>query len=179
MAGPVAAVGYHPFAKTLHWLTAVLVLGLLGVGLWMVGLPIGMTKLLAFAWHKWLGLCVFVLTLLRLAWRRFSPPPALPAALAPWERRLAPLVHWALLVLIVVQPIEGWLMSSAGGVQVFWFGYLALPDLVPRDQHLFRLLRAAHHYLAFLLIGIIALHVAAVIRHDLARRDGIFRRMWF
>jgi cytochrome b561 len=170
---------YHPVAKILHWLTALLVLGLLAVGLWMVGLPFGMPKLLAFAWHKWIGLCVLVLAVLRLAWRRHSPPPALPASVTRWERRLAPLGHWALLLLILVQPLEGWLMSSAGGVQLFWFGYLRLPDLVPRDQDLFKVLRAAHHYLAFLLIGVIALHVAAVLRHDVLRRDGIFRRMWF
>ena len=86
--------------------------------------------------------------------------------------------HWALLILILAQPIEGWLMSSAGGVQVFWFGIVPVPDLLPRDQDLFKMLRGLHHYLAYALIGVIVLHVAAVIRHDLVRRDRIFRRMW-
>jgi cytochrome b561 len=174
----VADARYHPAARVLHWSTAVLVIGLLGVGLWMTGLPISQLKLLVYAWHKWLGLVVLMLTLTRLAWRRYSPPPPLPASVTPWDRELAPVGHWALLVLLLIQPAVGWLMSSAGGVQVFWFGYLALPDLVPRDPALFRILRAAHKYFAFLLMALIALHVAAVLRHDLLRRDGIFRRMW-
>ena len=60
---------YTPVAKVLHWLTALAVLGLIGLGLWMVGLPIGLTKLYAFAWHKWIGLTVLTLTVLRWIWR--------------------------------------------------------------------------------------------------------------
>ena len=75
-------------------------------------------------------------------------------------------------------PISGWLMSSAAGVSVIWFGLLPLPDLVPRDPDLFGALRFAHHVLARLLIAAIVLHLAAVVRHDVLRRDGIFRRMW-
>ena len=64
---------------------------MLGVGLWMVGLPIGLTKLYAYAWHKWIGLTVLVLTVLRLAVALAHPPPPLPADRDGWERALAPL----------------------------------------------------------------------------------------
>ena len=174
----MADTAYHPFAKVLHWLTAVCVLGLLAVGLWMVGLPISLLKLKVYAWHKWIGLTVLVLTLARLSWRWRSPPPPLPDTVTAWERRIAPVSHGVLLVLLLAQPVVGWLMSSAGGVQVFWFGYLPLPNLVPRDQSLFGVLREAHETLAYALIAVISLHVLAVIRHDIMRRDGIFRRMW-
>jgi cytochrome b561 len=169
--------GYAPVAKLLHWLTALLVLGMLGVGLWMVGLPISLTKLYVYAWHKWIGLTVLVLTVLRLVWRTWSPPPSLPGTVVAWERRLAPWGHAALLVLLLAMPVSGWLMSSAGGVSVVWFGILPLPDLVPRDTLAFTMLRTLHHWLAWTLIAVLALHVAAVVRHDLFRRDGIFRRM--
>ena len=175
---PEPTAGYRPVAKALHWITAVAVFGLLAVGLWMTGLPIGLTKLQAYAWHKWIGLVVLLLTLARLAWRWHAPPPALPEAVTAWERRLAPLSHGALLVLLLALPITGWLMSSAGGVSVYWFGFLPLPDLVPRNLDLFDRLRTAHHWLAWTLIGVLALHLAAVVRHDVLRRDGIFRRMW-
>jgi cytochrome b561 len=170
-------MAYHPVAKSLHWITALLVLGLLGIGLWMIGLPISLLKLQVYAWHKWLGLTVLALTLLRLAWRWRSPPPPLPATVAPWELRLAPIVHWALLVLLMAMPISGWLMSSAAGVSVMWFGVVPMPDLVPRDQDLFAALRTVHYVLSRLLILAIVLHLAAVVRHDVVRRDGIFRRM--
>lgn len=151
---------------------------MLCVGLWMTGLPIGLLKLQVYGWHKWIGLLVLTLTIARLLWRLHSPPPPLPDTVAPWERRLAPLVHWGLLALLLAMPISGWLMSSAAGVSVIWFGFLPLPDLVPRDLELFETLRFAHHVLARLLIAAIVLHLAAVVRHDVLRRDGIFRRMW-
>ena len=170
---------YSPFAKALHWLGALCVLGLLIVGFWMIGLPISLLKLKVYGWHKWIGLTVLLLTLVRLGWRWRSPPPELPGTLTCWERRLAPFSHAALLALLVAQPLVGWLMSSAGGVSVYWFGYLPLPDLVPRDQQLFATLRVAHALLAYALVGVITIHVLAVVRYDLMRRDGIFRRMWF
>jgi cytochrome b561 len=174
---PGADRTYTPVAKVLHWLTALAVLGLLCLGLWMVGLPLGLTKLYAFAWHKWIGLTVLALTLLRWGWRALHPPPVLPTTVTAWERALAPWAHILLLLFLLALPISGWLMSSAGGVQVVWFGYLPMPDLVPRDPDLFAALRTLHHWLAWTLIGLLALHVGAVVRHDVLRRDGIFRRM--
>lgn len=174
---PGADLTYTPVARILHWLTALAVLGLIGLGLWMVDLPIGLTKLYAFAWHKWIGLTVLTLTLLRWAWRTLHPPPELPESVTPWERALAPWAHILLLVLLLALPISGWLMSSAGGVKVIWFGYLPMPDLVSRDPDLFATLRTLHHWLAWTLMGVLVLHLGAVVRHDVLRRDGIFRRM--
>jgi cytochrome b561 len=95
-----------------------------------------------------------------------------------WQAVLAPIAHWALLVLLLAMPLSGWTMSSAAGVSVFWFGYIPLPDLVPRDPALFDALRTTHYILSRLLIAVLVLHVAAVVHHDLLRRDGVFRRMW-
>ena len=174
---PGADRGYTAVAKILHWLTALLVLGLICVGLWMVGLPIGFAKLYAYAWHKWVGLTVLVLSVLRLAWRVYRPPPALPDTITRWERAVAPWSHGLLLVLLLALPVSGWLMSSAGGVSVVWFGLLPLPDLVPRDLALFERLRTLHHWLAWTLMALLTLHLLAVLRHDVLRHDGIFRRM--
>jgi cytochrome b561 len=174
----VQPTSYRAPAKVLHWITAVAVVTLLALGLWMTGLPIGLTKLEAYAWHKWIGLTVLVLTVGRIAWRWHAPPPPLPDTVTRWERRLAPLSHAALLVLLLALPITGWLMSSAGGVEVYWFGIVPMPNLVPRDPGLFERLRTTHHWLAWTLMAVLALHVAAVVRHDVLRRDGIFRRMW-
>jgi len=162
----------------LHWITAFAVLGLLGVGLWMTGLPLGLLKLKVYAWHKWIGMVVLVLTAGRLLWRYRHPPPPLPDTLRKWERRLAPLTHWTLFGLLLAMPVSGCLMNSAAGVGLYWFGYIPIPDLVPRDPDLFATLRTAHRILSRLLIAAVALHVGAVIHHDVLRRDGIFRRMW-
>jgi cytochrome b561 len=171
------ALSYHPITKLLHWLTALGVVGLIGVGWWMVGLPLGLQKLQVYAWHKWIGLVILTLTILRLLWRWRVPAPPLPDNVAPWERRLAPLVHWSLLILLPAMPLTGWTMSSAAGVAVIWFGVVPVPDLVPRDPDLFEALRLAHNVLSKLLVAAVLLHWAAVVRHDVLRRDGIFRRM--
>lgn len=165
-------------AKGLHWITALLVFGLLGIGLWMTGLPISLLKLQVYAWHKWIGLVVLVLTAARLLWRWRHPPPPLPDAVTRWERALAPAGHWALLLLLLAMPLSGWLMSSAAGISVVWFGVLPLPDMVPRDTDLFESLRTLHYVLSRLLILVLAVHVIAVLHHDVVRRDGILRRMW-
>ncbi|HYC65778.1 MAG TPA: cytochrome b [Reyranellaceae bacterium] len=171
------ALTYHPVAKLLHWLTAIAVIGMVGVGWWMVGLPLGLLKLQVYGWHKWVGLTILAITLLRLLWRWRVPAPPLPDTVAPWERRLAPFVHGWLLGLLLAMPLTGWLMSSAAGVAVVWFGVVPMPDLVPRDPDLFEALRDAHNILSKLLVATVLLHWAAVVRHDVLRRDGIFRRM--
>jgi cytochrome b561 len=158
--------------------TALTVLGLLAAGLWMTGLPLGFIKLDAYNWHKWIGLIVLLLTAGRLLWRWRHPPPPLPATIVRWQAALAPAAHWALLALLLAMPVSGWLMSSAAGVKVIWFGLLALPDPVPRDAALFEALRTTHRVLSRLLIAVLVLHVAAVVHHDVVRRDGVFRRMW-
>lgn len=174
----MAAGKHSPAAIGLHWITALAVLGLLGVGLWMVGLPLGLLKLKVYAWHKWIGIAVLALTLARLLWRWRHPPPMLPGSLRDWERRLAPIAHWTLFALLLAMPLSGWLMSSAAGVGLYWFGYIPIPDLVSRDPDLFGALRTVHKVLSRLLIAVVALHVGAVIHHDVLRRDGVFRRMW-
>ena len=75
-------------------------------------------------------------------------------------------------------PISGWLMSSAAGVSVFWFGMLPCPTWCRATPPCSRRCGRTHHVLSRLLIAVLALHVAAVVHHDLLRRDGIFRRMW-
>lgn len=153
-------------------------LGLLALGLWMTGLPLGLAKLQAYNWHKWVGLAVLALAGARILWRRRHPPPALPAAVTGWQAKAAPIVHWTLLALLIALPISGWAMSSAAGISIVWFGILRLPDLVPGDRALFEALKTTHYGLSRLLIGVLILHVAAVLYHDLWRRDGVLRRMW-
>src|SRR5262245_13720992 len=103
---------------------------MLALGLWMTGLPISLLKLQVYGSHKWLGAVVRCLAPAGVLWRWRSRPPALPTTVAAWELRLAPVVQWSLLALLLAMPVSGWLMSSAAGVSVYWFGVLPLPDLV-------------------------------------------------
>lgn len=172
------ATTYHPVAKGLHWLMAVMILGLLMVGLIMKDLPLSPEKLQLYAWHKWAGVSVFVLVWLRLLWRLRHPAPPLPESMPAALRLLAHLGHGLLYVLMVVIPLSGWLMSSAKGVQTVWFGLWPIPDLMAKDKALGDTLALVHGWLNDLLMVVLLTHVGAALKHHFLDRDDILRRMW-
>lgn len=168
---------YTPVAKVLHWGMAILILGLLALGMYMHELPLSPQKLELYAWHKGFGVSVFVLVWLRLAWRVTHRPPSLPATLSPRQRLLARVGHAALYGLMVAIPLSGWLMSSAKGFQTVWFGVWPIPDLIGRDKALGDLLRQVHEALNVLLMITLAGHVAAALWHHFILKDETLRRM--
>ncbi len=168
---------YHPIAKSLHWLMAVLILGLLALGIYMSDLPLSPQKLEFYSWHKWAGVTVFVLVWLRLAWRVTHRPPALPETLAAPMRLAAHAGHALLYLLMVAIPLSGWLMSSAKGFQTVWFGVLPIPDLLGRDKALGDLLQQAHQALNLLLMLTLAGHLGAALWHHFVLKDDTLRRM--
>jgi cytochrome b561 len=167
---------YDRAAIALHWITALLIVANLLLGLSMVSLPISPRKLQWYLWHKSIGVTIFALTSLRLAWRALHPHPP-PAAMPPWQRRAASVSHAMLYALLLVIPLSGWLYSSATGVQVVFLGVVPLPNLVPKDKALADTLRAVHVALNALLASMIVLHVAAAIKHHFVDRDAVLARM--
>jgi cytochrome b561 len=168
---------YTAVARSLHWLMAVLILGLLALGLYMHELPLSPQKLQLYAWHKWAGITVFLLVWLRLAWRLAHPPPPLPDPLSPIVRRLAAAGHATLYLLMIAIPVSGWLMSSAKGFQTVWFGVLPIPDLVARDAALGETLQEAHETLNLLLMLTLSGHLLAALWHQFVRKDGALARI--
>lgn len=171
------AVTYTPVAKGLHWLMALLILGLLSIGLYMADLPLSPQKLELYSWHKWAGVTAFVLVWLRLAWRVTHRPPALPEGMSPLMRLAAHAGHVALYGLMVVIPLSGWLMSSAKGFQTVWFGVLPIPDLIGKDKAFGDLLKEVHEALNWLLMLTLAGHVLAALWHHFVLKDDTLRRM--
>src|SRR5690606_9352036 len=121
---------YTRTAMLLHWLVALGLVGTFALGFYMHDLPLSPSKLKFYSWHKWAGVTLFMLILLRLAWRLTHTPPPLPTSMRPALRFAAHGTHWLLYALMVAIPLSGWTMSSAEGFQVVWFGVLPLPDLV-------------------------------------------------
>jgi cytochrome b561 len=120
---------------------------------------------------------VFVLVWLRLVWRVLNPPPVYPHTMSPLLQGVAHLGHAALYSLMVVIPVSGWLLSSAKGVPTVWFGVLPLPDLLEKDKELGHLLQEVHEALNFLLLFLLAGHVAAALKHHCIDKDDILKRM--
>jgi len=172
----LAVERYTRTAITLHWLTALLVVAGFTLGLSMVPLPISRQKLEWYAWHKWIGITVWLLTCARLGWRAFHPVPP-PVPMPAWQQRSSTISHRLLYALLLVIPISGWLYSSASGVQVVYLNLIPLPNLVPKDKPLADVLRAVHVTLDFTLLTLVCLHTAAALKHHFVDRDASLTRM--
>ena len=105
---------YHGYAIALHWAIAFLIIGMLGVGIFMTGLDESEPMRFALTqWHKSFGVIALILILGRLTWRLTHAPPRLPDHLALWEIRAAEVAHLLLYLLILLIPLSGWIMVSA------------------------------------------------------------------
>ncbi len=171
---PVAR--YSGVAIALHWVTALLIVANLLLGLSMVPLPLSPRKLQWYLWHKWIGITVFLLTSLRLTWRLLRPPPP-PVPMPRWQRRASSLSHAALYALLLLVPVSGWVYSSATGVQVNYLGLFPLPNLVGKDRSLAAALRILHLTLNSALFALVLVHAGAALRHHFVQRDAVLHRM--
>ena len=180
-ASPVPA-RYSGVAIALHWVLALVLLGMVGFGLYMADLPFSPARLKLYNWHKWAGVCVLVLSLARLLWRLTHRPPELPAAMQAampaWQKLAHHGTHAALYALFFAIPLLGWAYSSAAGFPIVVFGVLPLPDWVPVSPDLAEALKPLHKWAALTLTALVGLHVAAVVKHQLIDRDGLLWRMW-
>ncbi len=166
----------------LHWLVAVAMLGLCGLGLYMVRRE---------AWplydvHKSIGLVVFVLVLARLAWTLRNGLPTPVRAFSRHEHLAATTVHGLLLACTVALPITGMLFSAASGHGFGLFGLELFPehpsakghgDVVPLNAPVSDWGQVAHHVIGYALLALVALHVAGALKHHLVDKDRTLARM--
>jgi len=150
---------------------------LLIAGMSMVLLPNSPLKFNVYRLHKSFGITVLALVLFRLWWKMRRKAPALPASLAPYERRLAYGGHALLYVLMLGLPLSGWLMSSAAGFGVSFFGLFNLPDLVEPERGLKSDMMELHETLAWVMILMLCLHVAAALMHHFVHKNDVLKRM--
>lgn len=165
---------YSRVAIAFHWTIAVLVIANLVIGIGHEKVPALRALMGA---HKAIGLTVLALTLGRIAWRLAHRPPPLPAAMPAWEKASAHGVHWLLYALLLAMPLTGWLMvSGPERWPLTWFGLFDLPYL-PASTAAADAGHEGHVLLGWLMLALVALHVAAALRHHLLLRDGVLARM--
>ena len=174
---------YTAVAKSLHWLIAALIFVMFPLA-WTMGGFSGIQKFKLYNLHKSIGIAILALVALRTLWRLLQAPPPLPGSLPRRERAAARLGHLALYAALFAMPLSGWAMISASDKPSVLFGYTAFPlipwfsDLTPGQKKIYAgLFKEIHEFTANVLLFLIAIHVAAALRHALILKDGIMSRM--
>ncbi len=168
---------YGSVAQVLHWVMALLIIIMIVLGLYMVRLPINATKLKLYGYHKALGVLVLMLACLRLSWRLINQNPRLPNEMPTWQKLAAHGVHYAFYFFMFALPLTGWMLSSASGLPVSFFGLFLLPDLISPNEHWRFLLQTAHQWLGYGLLLALCAHVGAALQHHFINKDDILKRM--
>ena len=161
--------------RVFHWLTAALVLTMLGVGLAMVASLADYHRLVSI--HRPLGILILIVVVIRFVNRQYSTLPPFPATMSARERWVASASELFLYALLVVQPLVGWGMLSAASYPIMLFGSVHLFPILPHSVMLYAALRRAHTVLAYLLLLTFLAHFGAVLFHTWVVRDGTFSRM--
>jgi cytochrome b561 len=163
-------------SRLLHWLMALMILGMLLIGFGMAASVSERYKILL-SIHKPLGVAILVLAVIRLVNRQFNPPPPLPADMSPLERLCAKASHILLYALMLLMPLIGWGMLSAAHYPVVLYGPIQLPPILPHNLTLYAWLRQLHTCLAYLFFATFLAHFGAALFHGLVRHDGVLTSM--
>lgn len=169
------ATHYGLFSIIFHWVLAILVIGLLGLGLYMTSLDPSPARSKLYALHKSVGFIILVLGLIRIIWRIINITPIL--SMPWWEKTAALIVHWAFYILVLAMPLSGWLMSSAAGYPVSFFGLFNLPNLIEKNDYWRHFFADAHEVLSTILIVLIVIHVLATLKHHYYDKDNTLSRI--
>jgi cytochrome b561 len=168
---------YGAVAKFLHWGVVILIIVQYFLAEAAEELPDGPGKLDMITRHKSLGMLLLLLALARIGWKlanRGLPPPV---PMAKVQRIAAAAGHGLLYLLLLAQPISGWMMSAAAGYPVSLFGLFEFPALVSENHDLHESLEEVHEVLFTVLAVVAVLHALAAVYHHFFVKDDTLRRM--
>ena len=182
---------YGVVAKTFHWLTALLILSAIPLGIIASNLAHGLQDPAAtpdeatialtatlFSLHKTIGVTVFFVALARIGWALTQTKPGLLNGDNAPEAWLAETVHWLLYGSLVAVPLTGWIHHAAttGFAPIWWPFGQSLP-FVPKDEALADLTGTLHYVLQWVLVAAVALHIVGALKHHIVDKDATLRRM--
>lgn len=169
---------YGLLSKLFHWLSALCIFGLFGVGFWMVDLSYySEWYQTAPHWHKSIGLLLFIATAFRLVWKVVTESPKPSQTHSIKVQQSSKIVHRALYLILLLIMASGYLISTADGraIEVFdWFNVSSVGELISNQEDIAGLV---HQYLAYILIFIAIIHACAALKHHFIDRDDTLKRM--
>jgi cytochrome b561 len=167
---------YGAVSRLNHWIGALFVLLLLGIGLYFGDMPRGPEKTFWRALHVAIGTVAILFLLFRVGWRmRSTSPLELPQK--PALQRLSRVVHVLILAAIVTMVISGPLIQWTGGRPFGIFDWVKFPSPLAKSDIWHERLEVLHGWAAWVLIGLVGLHLVGVIKHQFIDRDNILARM--
>ena len=164
-------------ARALHWSIAALLLIQIPLAWYMIDLPLSPDKFAKYALHKSFGIVLFTLAVARLIRAITGGRPELPPGTKRYEKILAKATQGLLYLLVMIMPITGWLMSSAANVPVTVFGVVPLPSLVEPNKALMESMQNVHEMQSMLLLGLVAMHILAGLKHHFMSRNNVLYSM--
>lgn len=170
---------YSTVSIALHWIIAAAIIGNIVAAVTSKYVSPLYSELLIHS-HKSVGITVLVLSFVRLGWRLHHGVPPLPASLEPWEKAAAQSVHATLYALMILVPLLGWAMSSAGPWPMEWFG-LPFPKVpITRDPKslIAVTVHKSHVVLGLTFGGLALVHMAGALKHQILDGKNEISRMW-
>ena len=175
---------YNTVAIILHWLIALCIITLLVMGIVMTRISPSQLQFQLFQLHKSIGITVLALSLIRLGWRLTHKAPPLPPDMPRWQKFAGRATHVLFYVLMLGMPLSGWALvsTSSRNIPTVLYGFLPLPHLPGlddlADKHAAnQLFDTMHVTEAWIMLGLLALHVGAALYHQFVRRDAVLHHM--
>ena len=168
--------GYGAVAKILHWVIFALLAAQYAVGSIMPHIGAKTPNEGWVSWHLSIGAAITFFIVVRLVWKLVHPVPLLPSQPA-WHQKLAAATHWSLYLLIIVIVGLGWPAANFRGWTVMLFGVIPLPAVAEKGARWAHTAGDIHDWMIYVLLVPIALHVAAVVYHQVVLKDGTLKRM--
>jgi cytochrome b561 len=170
---------YSLTARIIHWAIAAIIFIVLPIGLSLNYLPEGPFQDFVYNLHRSLGATLIPLVALRVVWRLTHTPPPLPPDIPAIQRYAASATHVLIYLILVAQPVIGWIATSAYPAPIPVFGLFELPPIWKADRALSDALFKVHWNLGVILTVLLVAHIGAALFHRFVRRDDVLRRMWF
>ncbi len=165
-------------AKCIHWAIALLIIGLIWLGWYMVDLSYydswynGSLSL-----HKALGMIVLGLAVCKMVWLLVSPTPLALPSLKAWEHWVSKIVHRVLMLSMFVIPVSGYFISTSKGAGISIFDWFEIPALFSVTETTRDLAIDLHYYTAYTILAILTMHAGAALKHQFIDKDGTMKRM--
>lgn len=181
----ISSARYNNVAQALHWLIGLGIIFMIALGWSMMEIPReNPDRFFYFQLHKSIGITILLLSIARLAWRLTHKAPELPRNMPAWEKFAAHASHYIFYFLIIFMPFTGWVIVSTSslGLPTMLYGIIPWPHLpllpaMANKAQINDFMEATHGLLAWMIVGLLVLHIGAALKHHFIVKDDILTRM--